>query len=90
MPKLFKIGSYIIYFWSNEGNEPVHVHISQGIQTANATKIWLTTNGKCELCHNRSKISQHLLNDIMDFIETQWAEIIKSWKKYFGEVKFYC
>ncbi len=90
MPKLFKIGSYIIYFWSNEGNEPVHVHISQGIQTANATKIWLTTNGKCELCHNRSKIPQHLLNDIMDFIETQWAEIVKSWKKYFGEVKFYC
>ena len=90
MPKLFKIGSYSIYFWSNEGNEPVHVHVSQGSQTANATKIWLTSDGKAIECHNHSKIPQHLLNDIIDFIESQWTDIIKAWKKYFGEVKFYC
>ena len=90
MPKLFKIGSYSIYFWSNEGNEPVHVHVSQGSQTANATKIWLTSDGKAKECHNHSKIPQYLLNDIIDFIESQWTDIIKAWKKYFGEVKFYC
>ncbi|MEY8325927.1 DUF4160 domain-containing protein [Lachnospiraceae bacterium 54-11] len=32
MPQIFRIGSYIIYFWSNENNppEPVHVHIAEG------------------------------------------------------------
>ena len=31
MPQLFKIGSYVIFFWINENNplEPVHVHISK-------------------------------------------------------------
>ena len=42
MPQVFKIGSYWIYFWANEGkpNEPVHVHVSEGNPEENATKIW--------------------------------------------------
>ncbi len=33
MPQIFKIGSYTVYFWMNEGNplEPVHVHVAKGI-----------------------------------------------------------
>jgi len=32
MPQVFKIGSYWIYFWSNENEplEPIHVHVSKG------------------------------------------------------------
>lgn len=32
MPQIFKLGSYNVYFWSNESCplEPVHVHVSQG------------------------------------------------------------
>ena len=90
MPQLFKIGSYTIYFWTNEGNEPVHVHVSKGHPTGNATKIWLTSGGKCKAANNHSKIPQYLLNDIMDFLESQWSDIVKAWKKTFGEVKFYC
>ena len=31
MPQLFKIGSYVVYFWINEQDplEPVHVHIAK-------------------------------------------------------------
>ena len=41
MPQVFKIGSYWVYFWANEGkpNEPVHVHISEGRPVENATKV---------------------------------------------------
>jgi hypothetical protein len=41
MPQIFKIGSYIVYFWANEGKplEPIHVHIAQGTPSENATKI---------------------------------------------------
>ncbi|MBR0350554.1 MAG: DUF4160 domain-containing protein [Clostridia bacterium] len=31
-----------MYFWSNENEEPIHVHISKGIPVSNSTKIWLT------------------------------------------------
>lgn len=41
MPQIFSIGSYIIYFCSNEGEplEPVHVHISKSHPEKNATKV---------------------------------------------------
>ena len=39
MPQIFRIGSYIVYFWSNEGIplEPVHVHIAEGRASASST-----------------------------------------------------
>ena len=49
MPNLFTILGYKVYFWSNENNEPIHVHISKGIPSKNAAKIWLTRNGGCIL-----------------------------------------
>ena len=44
MPQVFKMGPYLVYFWSNENEplEPVHVHISQGVPSRNSTKVWLT------------------------------------------------
>lgn len=56
MPQIFRIGSYIVYFWSNENNplEPVHVYIAEGRVSANATKVWLTSSGKTLLCNNNS------------------------------------
>ena len=47
MPQLFRIGSYVIYFWINENDplEPVHVHIAKIRPSANATKIWITRSG---------------------------------------------
>jgi len=55
MPQIFKIGSFWVYFWSNEGVplEPVHVHVSEGVPAANATKIWITRAGKCLLANNK-------------------------------------
>lgn len=67
MPQIFRIGSYIIYFWSNENDplEPVHVHIAEGKATANATKIWITSSGKALLCNNNSRIPQRILNNLI-------------------------
>ncbi len=48
MPQIFKIGSYTVYFWSNEGEplEPIHIHAAEGRATAAGTKIWITSSGK--------------------------------------------
>lgn len=92
MPQIFKVFGYIIYFWSNETNplEPVHVHVSKGVPSPNATKIWITKRGGCLLCNNNSKIKTSELNAIMEVIEARSVSIIRSWQNYFGETKFYC
>lgn len=41
LPKLFMVCGYTVYFWSNENGEPIHVHISKGKPTPNATKYGL-------------------------------------------------
>ena len=53
MPQIFRIGTYTVYFWSNEGVplEPIHVHIAEGRASANGTTapapsaIWESTAG---------------------------------------------
>ena len=67
MPQLYRIGSYIIFFWSNENMplEPIHVHISEGKASANATKIWITSTGKAILSHNSSNIKMQILRKLI-------------------------
>lgn len=92
MPQVFKIGSYYVYFWSNESLplESVHVHVSQGEPVANATKIWITRKGKTLLANNNSKIPEKTLNNIMRIIEARSGEILFKWTKFFNEIKYYC
>ena len=75
MPRVFKIGPYLVYFWSDEMEplEPVHVHISQGEPEKNSTKVWITKSGRALLCNNNSKIPPHILKNIMDAIEGQYV-----------------
>lgn len=92
MPQIFKVGSYWVCFWLNENEplEPVHVHISQGMPSASATKVWITRAGKCYLCHNRSRITDRVLRNVMNVIEARSNEVIEKWISYFGSVDFYC
>ena len=92
MPQIFKVGSYVVYFWSNEGLplEPVHVHIVQGVPTENTTKIWITKAGKCLLCSNNSRIPSRILKNIMEIIEARSQYIIGKWVSFFGQIRYYC
>ncbi|MBP8715242.1 MAG: DUF4160 domain-containing protein [Lachnospiraceae bacterium] len=92
MPQVFKIGSYWVYFWSNENDplEPVHVHVAKDRPVANATKIWITKSGKCLLCNNNSHIPDRTLANIIDIIEARSDEVIDKWKNHFNVVKYYC
>ena len=92
MPQVFKLGSYWVYFWTNENKpiEPIHVHIAEGKPVPNATKIWITKDGKCSLANNNSKIPSVILNKLMRVIEARSFEIINKWELYFNTVDFYC
>lgn len=92
MPQVFKIGSYIVYFWINEGVplEPIHVHIAEGTPSQNATKIWITKSGRALLAMKETKIPKRQLRIMMDVIEARHKEIEKLWLKKFGEISYYC
>lgn len=78
MPQLLKVGPYSIYFWANENNplEPIHVHISEGRATSNATKLWITSSGKTILCNNNSKIPDKVLRKLIRIVEANSAGIM--------------
>ena len=92
LPSLFQVGGYKVFFWSNENNEPIHVHIGQGKPNSNATKIWLTSSGGCIVANNGSRIPQNGLNELLDIISAQYFMICDEWKSHFkeDEIKFYC
>lgn len=92
MPQIFRIGPYIVYFWSNENDplEPIHVHIAEGKAHANATKIWITRSGRCLICNNNSKIPERNLRHLVRVVEANCEMIIERWLEQFGEIRYFC
>ncbi|MDE5825917.1 MAG: DUF4160 domain-containing protein [Lachnospiraceae bacterium] len=85
MPQIFKIGSYIVYFWMNENDPlvPIHVYVAEGVPTSSAAKIWITRTARCLLCNNSSKIPAKKLNYIQGVIGARSKEIIQ-------KITYYC
>jgi len=92
LPSLFRVGRYLVFFWSNENNEPIHVHVSAGKPGANATKVWLTSVGGCISANNNSKIPEADLGELLNIIAAQHDMICSEWKKHFSisDVRYYC
>ena len=84
MPKaLLDFLGYCIFFWSNEDNELIHVHISKGNPTENATKFWITRDN-IELAHNKSQIPKSDLKRIQKYLWVNRDTIIARWYQHFG------
>lgn len=92
MPQLFKVGKFIVFFWSNEGlpEEPIHVHIAEGRPSPNATKLWITRNGKTLIANNNSRIKEKELRMLQRIIEANSGKIIQEWKEHFETLRFFC
>ena len=92
LPSLFLIGGYRVFFWSNEGFEPVHVHVSHGAPSKNSAKVWLTEAGGTILASNEARIPQKDMNELLDVIAAQHSFICDEWKRFYlvDEVSFYC
>lgn len=88
MPSIYNIYGYKISIWSNENNEAIHVHISKGRPTPNATKLWLYKNGTFHLEHNKSRIPENELNEIIIFLNNNAKEIRDFWIAYMGYEKY--
>ena len=91
MPRVLVFGAYIIFFWVGENGEPVHVHVAEKRPSENATKIWLTSSGGCLLAHNRSKIPDRDLSNILELISLNHGYSCDKWREVLhGDISFYC
>lgn len=89
MPKILEIGRYVIYFWSNESGEPIHIHIGTKRPQANDTKMWMSSNGDTSLVHNKSGIPKKELKKIQEVIKENASLVISEWIKRFGTITFH-
>lgn len=88
MPKCFKIGSIIIYFWSNEYSggelEPIHVHAWYN-QSPNGPKIWVNRKGKCVWAHGEDRLKPSEITKIERAIEDNIDLIFDEWNNHFNQ-----
>ena len=78
MPKPLLKEGFSFYFWSDEGSEPPHVHVSKGDGLA---KWWLTPTIHVEYSNGFKKQEQRRIREL---IEENHEALIKAWKKHFG------
>jgi len=90
MPSLFRFGPYVLFFWTGENGEPVHVHVAVKRPVRDATKIWPTRSGGCVVAHNKGGINEHDLRDIQQLVAANHEHICNRWKQVAGGCEFYC
>ena len=84
MPKAIKnFLGYSIYFYSNEGNEPIHVHVSKGGPSDNSTKFWIKRD-EIVMENNNNSIPKNDLKKIVKYLNANRDRIVGSWYSYFG------
>jgi hypothetical protein len=75
MPTVLRIGRYRFAFFSNEGQEPPHIHIKAGGDQA---KFWLEP---VALASNYG-FRAHELNEIEQIIREHQIEFIEAWHEH--------
>jgi len=78
MPKVLFIKGYRFFFFSNERNEPPHIHIAKDDKYA---KFW--TDPLIVLAEN-IRFRNHELTEIREMIEENIEKIREVWHGYFG------
>ncbi|MEQ8189990.1 MAG: DUF4160 domain-containing protein [Candidatus Eremiobacterota bacterium] len=78
MPTVLKINGHRFFFFSNEGNEPAHIHIESGSKYA---KFWLNpVRLDVSLGYNSKELTQlrKLVEENRNFLEDKWNEYFSS------------
>lgn len=91
MPSFPSLLGFKVFIWSNEGKplEPIHIHVTNGIPSKNATKFWILSNGKVLLASNGSHISDKDLSRLKRALEDYTDIYIAKWESYHGEKATY-
>ncbi|MBK9052189.1 MAG: DUF4160 domain-containing protein [Chloroflexi bacterium] len=77
MPTIRRIGRYRFHFFSNEGDEPPHIHVKAGEDQA---KFWLES---IQLASNYG-FKSHELNEIARMVQEHRQEFLEAWHEHLG------
>lgn len=89
MPVFFRYIGYKIYFWSNENNEPIHFHISEGNPSSSSTKVWILEDNSFLLANNNSHIPLPVLRRIFMIMQDNIEDYKKQWEMMHDNIKYY-
>jgi hypothetical protein len=77
MPTVLKIGAYRFFFYANENNEPLHIHIQHERALA---KFWLKP-----VSYARSTgFSAHELSKLNKLVEENQQSLLEAWNEFFS------
>jgi hypothetical protein len=78
MPTILLILGWRIFFYANEGNEPIHVHCHKGDKEC---KFWLIRETfdldeafSCNMSPGDTREIKKILFEYFEYIEEQWKE----------------
>ena len=77
MPTVLRIGRFRFFFYSNENNEPPHIHVKAA---ENEAKFWLNP---VRLAFNHGYRS-HELNEVERLVKDNQAALLEAWNVYFN------
>jgi hypothetical protein len=78
MPTVLRIRGYRFFFFSNEGSEPIHIHVDKADSYA---KFWLEP---IRIAIDFGFSSKEI-RDIKSIIEEHQEQIIEKWNEHFAE-----
>ena len=77
MPTIFIVDGFRFFFFSNEGREPIHVHVEKAEKYA---KFWVKPISSAY----NYKFNQVELNRIRKIMEDHRREIEEKWNEFFS------
>ncbi|HKZ65025.1 MAG TPA: DUF4160 domain-containing protein [Chitinophagaceae bacterium] len=79
MPTILLINGLRFFFYSNEGNEPMHIHVTKA--EANG-KIWMEPGIEIAYLHGFSKSEER---EILHIVSINYKLIKTKWNEYFSK-----
>lgn len=77
MPTILRVRAYRFFFFSNESEEPPHIHVSQAERYA---KFWLAPVGLAR--NNGFRRSE--LSELRQIVGAHRQQFLASWHEYFA------
>jgi Domain of unknown function (DUF4160) len=78
MPTVLRVDGFRFFFYSNEGNEPAHIHVQKAEKYA---KFWLDSLQEAESIGYNSKELQRIQNIIIE----HWELLREAWNEHFTQ-----
>ncbi len=80
MPTIFRKNGWRVFFYSNEGKEPMHVHAIKGDVEV---KYWISQKMNMISYVNSFNLTPTLKREIEEILIDQLEMIIRTWHIYF-------